>query len=87
MKLYHLKQIESSRTLPEIKANFVVWIDDDPTEGQLIYQKIKLPLETTILVQLLSTQELIDWLKKNANLFHDPTANLIFISDMTRKEG
>ena len=45
------------------------------------------PTETTILVQLVSTEELAQWLKKNKYLFNEPTANLIFISNMTRKEG
>ena len=70
-----------------IQANFLLWIDDNPKEGKQIYDKIKIPKETTILIQLLSTDELKKWLQKNEKLFKDKSANFIIISDMTRKEG
>jgi len=43
--------------------------------------------ETTMLVQILSTAELKGWLKQNNFLFQDKTANLIFITNMSRVEN
>jgi len=82
-----LSQILTSKKLPEIRANFVVWVDQNPQEGFNIFNQIKTPTQTTILVQLLSTAELAEWLQKYKNLFTDPTATLIFITNMSRKEG
>jgi hypothetical protein len=84
---YFLREIQTPRELPLIQANFLLWIDDNPEEGKQIYDKIEIPKETTILIQLLSTDELKKWLKKNEKLFKDKSANFIIISDMTRKEG
>lgn len=43
--------------------------------------------ETTILIQIFSTAELKTWLMRNEFLFKDKTANLIFITNMTRVEN
>lgn len=86
-KIYHLKDMGTEKKMPAIKDNFVVWIDDKPKEGKLIFDKFDLVMDSTILIQLLSTEELRKWLEKNKGLFTDPTANLIFITNMTRKEG
>jgi hypothetical protein len=33
----------TSKKLPEIKANFIVWVDDKTKEGKLIFDKINMP--------------------------------------------
>jgi len=39
------------------------------------------------LKQLLSTEELKEWLSKHADLLNDPTAKVIFVTNMSRKEN
>ncbi len=73
--------------MPEVYANFVLWIDDKPKEGRKIFDMIEITNQTTILIQLLSTQDLANWLQKYKSLLEDPTAKIIFITNMTRKEG
>lgn len=75
----------TSKQLPGVRANFVIWIDDKPEEPMAIYSKIKTPSETTIFEQLSSTIALNGWLEKNKQLFTDETAKIIFITNMTRK--
>jgi hypothetical protein len=48
--------------MPEVYANFVLWIDNKPEEGRKIFDMIEITNQTTILIQLLSTQDLINWL-------------------------
>ena len=55
VKTYFLKQIMTSKKLPSIKANLLIWIDDKPKEGAKIFNLIKVPRETVMLIQLLST--------------------------------
>lgn len=76
----------TSKLLPGIMANFIVWIDDKPKEGKAIFEKIILPEETTIFEQLQSTAELSRWLNRHARLFTDASANVLFVTNMTRKE-
>jgi hypothetical protein len=39
-KIYMLKQVETSKKLPETKGIFVIWIDIDCKEGRQIYDSI-----------------------------------------------
>lgn len=86
-KVYYLQEVVTSKQLPGVRANFVIWIDDKPEEPTAIFKKIKTPSESTIFKQLSSTAELNAWLEKNKELFSDETANIIFITNMTRMEG
>lgn len=84
-KVYYLEEVLTSKQLPGVRANFVVWIDDKPQEPLAIYNKIKTPSETTVFQQLSSTAALKAWLETNAALFSDETAKIIFITNMTRE--
>ena len=86
IKNYYLKHLKTLKKLPDVRANFLVWIDDKTKEGQTTYSNLEMQ-ETTMLIQILSTAELKLWLKQNHYLFQDKTANLIFITNMTRVEN
>jgi hypothetical protein len=73
--------------MPEVYANFVLWIDNKPEEGRKIFDMIEITNQTTILIQLLSTQDLVNWLNNHKELLVDPTVRIIFITNMTRLEG
>ena len=65
-----------------------MWVDDKPAEGTKIFNSISITKVSAMLVQLLSTQELKQWLKtKGQYLLKDSTAKVIFITNMSRKEG
>lgn len=38
-------------------------------------------------ISLLSTQELVNWMKKNQFLFEDKSVNFIFVTNMSRNEN
>jgi hypothetical protein len=48
---------------------------------------VQLPAETTVFEQLKSTYELEGWIGRHKDLFNDQSANLIFITNMTRQEN
>jgi hypothetical protein len=85
-KIYNLDERVTSKLLPGIKANFVIWIDDKAKEGKAIFDSIQMPSETTIFEQLKSTADLRQWLARHKKLFSDQSANVIFVTNMTRKE-
>ena len=68
-------------------ANFVIWIDPSFNEGKQIFSRVQLPAETTVFEQLKSTYELEGWIGRHKDLFNDKSANLIFITNMTRQEN
>jgi hypothetical protein len=56
-QIYMLQQIMTSKKLPVVKANFIVWVDNyKPEEGKKIFESVKMPGETSLLVQLGTTQ-------------------------------
>jgi hypothetical protein len=61
-KVYDLEERVTSKRLPGIKANFVIWVDPNMKESRAIYEKLSLPGETTVFEQLKSTEELKAWL-------------------------
>lgn len=75
----------TSKVLPEIKGNFIIWIDNKMDEGRKIFESINLPKETCLLEQLTSNLELEQWLKRHSEIFSDKTANVMFLTNMTRK--
>lgn len=54
-KVYELEEKLTSKRLPGIKANFVIWIDPNTKESRAIFDKLSLPGETTVFEQLKST--------------------------------
>lgn len=57
--IYSLEERVTSKNLPGIMANFVIWIDDkNPKEARAIFDKVQLPSETTVYEGLKSTSEL-----------------------------
>jgi hypothetical protein len=40
-RIYKLKQLQTSKKLPSIKANFVIWIDTNTKEARKIYDSIE----------------------------------------------
>lgn len=53
--VYEMDEIETKRELPPSNANFIIWIDDKPNEGQFLFDMVTEFSQPTILVQLLST--------------------------------
>jgi hypothetical protein len=51
-----------------------------------IYKNMKIPTETTVYNMLKSTAELDKWLEEHKQMFLDDSANLIFVTNMTRME-
>lgn len=51
-----------------------------------MWEKLVEIQKTTIMVQLLSTQQLKKWLSENKNIINDPLVETVMITNMTRIE-
>jgi hypothetical protein len=73
--------------MPLTINNYIIWVDDKPFEGALIYnQLISRFLYPTVLFQLHSTKDLVTWINERSIIINDKTKKMIMITNMVRKE-
>jgi hypothetical protein len=59
--------------MPDSKALYLLWVDDKTKEGLMMWNSLKDIKDTSVMVPLLTTDELDIWLKKNQTLLQDKT--------------
>jgi pyridoxal/pyridoxine/pyridoxamine kinase len=68
--------------------NYIIWVDDKPYEGGLIYHKLISQFHyPTVLFQLRSTRDLEAWIKDRRVIIEDETKKMIMITNMVRNEN
>ena len=72
---------------PEFKSLFILWVDDKTKEGRSMWESLKQLQKTTVMIQLLSTEELKKWLANNKKVVDDPSVETVMITNMTRVEN
>lgn len=72
---------------PEFKSLFILWVDDKTKEGRSMWENLKQLQKTTVMIQLLSTEELKKWLANNKKVVDDPSVETVMITNMTRVEN
>ena len=72
--------------MEESIVNFVLWVDDKTIEGKAIWNKFQKIKKSTVMIQILSTKELQNWLTNHKNLLQSPETRISMISNMTRIE-
>lgn len=72
--------------MPDYKSLFILWVDDKTIEGKQMWEKLVEIQNTTVMIQLLSTEELQKWLSQNKEIINDPSVELVLITNMTRVE-
>lgn len=70
--------------MPENKAVILLWVDDKTIEGKQIWDTINDIKRTTVMKQLLSTQQLRDWFQANEYLVNDESTKIVMVTNMTR---
>jgi hypothetical protein len=64
----------------------LLWVDDKTLEGRKMWNSLKEIHKTAIMIQLMSTEELADWLKSSAKIVADLSIDMVMITNMTRVE-
>jgi hypothetical protein len=70
--------------MPESTAVFVLWVDDKTKEINQTWSALTKIKKNSVMVPLLSTEELRDWLISHKGLLDDVTADFVVITNMTR---
>ena len=81
-----LKEIKHEK-LEENIINFVLWVDDKTIEGKAIWNKFEHIKKSTLMMQILSTEELGKWLVNHRSVLENPSTQISMISNMTRFEN
>lgn len=72
--------------MPDCKSLFILWVDDKTMEGKKMWESLVELQKTTVMIQLLSTEELAKWLSQNKQTLDDPSVEVVMITNMTRME-
>lgn len=71
-----------------LNSNLIVWVDDNPAEGNIIHQHLllKYPAITTEIIQLTSNKLLELWVKKFGHIVKERT-KVCLITDLKREDS
>jgi hypothetical protein len=69
-----------------MRTAIILWVDDKVKEGREIFRHIKMHKSSILLYQLLSTAQLVQWIKDHEKLLASQSCNIIMISNMRRIE-
>ena len=83
--LFEIEEIEKA-PMPDSTALFLLWVDDKTKEVKETWGSLTSIKKNSVMVQLLSTEELKNWLNNNKTLLKDKTAEFVMVTNMTRVE-
>jgi len=83
--LIEFEEIEKD-PMPNSKTMFLLWIDDKTTEAHATWESLKNIKKNSVMIPLLSTEELKDWLNTHKTLLNDKAAEFVMVTNMTRVE-
>jgi hypothetical protein len=72
--------------MPDSTALFLLWVDDKTKEVNDMWGSLTSIKKNSIMVPLLSTEELSNWLNDQKALLLDKTAEFVMVTNMTRME-
>jgi hypothetical protein len=83
--LIEIEEIEKA-PMPDSTALFLLWVDDKTKEVNQTWTSFTNIKKSSVMVPLLTTEELKNWLNKNKDLLSDKTAEFVMVTNMTRIE-
>ena len=83
--LIEIEEIKKAR-MPDNTALFLLWVDDKMQEVNNKWGSLTSIKKNSVMIPLLSTEELKDWLNTHETLLNDKTAEFVMVTNMVRVE-
>jgi len=83
--LIEIEEIKKA-PLPDSPTWFLLWIDDKTIVAHDTWESLTNIKKNSVMIPLLSTEELKDWLNTHETLLNDKTAEFVMVTNMVRVE-